>query len=70
MWCMMSKMERRLVKHKCEEFREKRILSDEEAFSATITRQSLEILSHRSSSNSHDDAWGNMEKKMNIMQLI
>ena len=36
MLCMMSKMERRLVKHKCEEFHEKRILSDEEAFSATI----------------------------------
>ena len=70
MLCMMSKMERRLVKHKCKEFREKRILSDEEAFSVTIKRQSLELLSHRSSSNSHDDAWGDKEKKMNSMQLV
>ena len=64
------KMERRLVKHKCEEFHEKRILSDEEAFSATIKRHSLELLSHRSSSNSHDDACRDKEKKMNIMQSI
>ena len=54
----------------CEEFRKKRILSDDEAVSVTIKRQSLELLSHRPSSNSHDDAWGDKEKKMNIMQLI
>ena len=64
---MMSKMQRRLVKHKCEEFREKRMLSDEGAFSATIKRQSLELLSHRPSSNSYDDAWGDKENKINIM---
>ena len=53
-----------------EKFCEKRIVSDEGAISGTIKRQSLELLSHRSSSNSHDDVLGNKEKKMNIMQLI
>ena len=43
MLCMMSKMQRRLVKHKCEEFHEKRILSDEDAFSATIKNNLLNL---------------------------
>ena len=47
----------------CEEFHEKRILSDEEAFLATIKRQSLELLIHRSSSISHDDAWATKKRK-------
>ena len=52
-----------------EEFLEKRILSDE-AFSATMKRQSLKLPSHRSPSNSHDASLGDKDKKMNIIHLF
>ena len=53
-----------------EEFLEKLLLSDEEAFPAPNKRQFRKILSHKSASNSHDAAPGNNEKKMSIMQLL
>ena len=44
--------------------------STQVTFSATIKRQPLKILSHRSPSNPHDADSGHKWKKMNVMQLL